>query len=148
MRALGIDYGRVRLGLALSDPDGILASPLPTLPRSRRASDDFHRIAGLAREHGVARIVVGLPLLMDGTSGTMATEAKAFADQVARRTRLPVDLFDERLTSSEAERAMLEGNLSRERRKELRDGLAAVLILQAYLETRAQGVDPAPDERG
>ena len=148
MRALGIDYGRVRLGLALSDEEGILASPLPPLLRSRRAREDFHHIARFAREHGVARIVVGLPLLMDGTSGTMATEAKAFADQVARRTRLPVDLFDERLTSSEAERAMLEGNLSRERRKELRDGLAAVLILQAYLETRAQGVDPAPDERG
>jgi putative Holliday junction resolvase len=147
MRTLGIDYGRVRLGFALSDPDGILASPLPTLPRSRRASDDFHHIARFAREHGVARIVVGLPLLMDGTSGTMANEAKAFADLVARRTRLPVDLFDERLTSSEAERAMLEGNLSRERRKELRDGLAAVLILQAYLD-RPQGGGPTPDEEG
>jgi putative Holliday junction resolvase len=143
MRILGIDYGRVRLGLALSDPDGILASPLPTLPRSRRASDDFHRIAGLAREHGVARIVVGLPLLMDGTSGTMANEAKTFADQVALHSRLPVDLFDERLTSSEAERAMLEGDLSRERRKELRDGLAAVLVLQAYLG--AQERAPAPN---
>jgi putative Holliday junction resolvase len=148
MRVLGIDYGRVRLGLALSDEDGILASPLPTLPRSRHPRDDFHRIARLAREHSVARIVVGLPLLMDGTSGTMATEAKAFADQVADHTRLPVDLFDERLTSSEAERAMLEGNLSRERRKELRDGLAAVLILQAYLETRLQEGGPARDEGG
>jgi putative Holliday junction resolvase len=146
MRILGIDYGRVRLGLALSDPDGILASPLPTLARSRRAREDLDPIARLAREHGVARIVVGLPLLMDGTNGTMANEAKAFADQVARRTRLPVDLFDERLTSSEAERAMLEGNLSRERRRELRDGLAAVLILQAYLETRSHEGRPAPDE--
>ncbi len=145
MRILGIDYGRVRLGLALSDEEAILASPLPTLPRSRRSCDDFHHIARLAREHGVAHIVVGLPLLMDGTSGTMAAEAKAFADQVAHHSHLPVDLFDERLTSSEAERAMLEGNLSRERRKELRDGLAAVLILQAYLETRAQERDPAPN---
>jgi putative Holliday junction resolvase len=148
MRTLGIDYGRVRLGLALSDPDGILASPLPTLSRSRRAREDFDHIARLAREHGVARIVVGLPLLMDGTDGTMANEATAFAGQVADRTNLPVDLFDERLTSSEAERAMLEGNLSRERRKRLRDGLAAVLILQAYLETRLQGGCPAPDEAG
>jgi putative Holliday junction resolvase len=148
MRILGIDYGRVRLGLALSDPDGILASPLPTLSRSRRTCEDLDPIARLAREHGVARIVVGLPLLMDGTNGTMANEAKTFADQVAKRTRLPVDLFDERLTSSEAERAMLEGNLSRERRRELRDGLAAVLILQAYLETRSHGGRPAPEEGG
>jgi putative Holliday junction resolvase len=148
MRILGIDYGRVRLGLALSDEEAILASPLPTLPRSRRSCDDFHHIARLAREHSVTRIVVGLPLLMDGTNGTMANEAEGFAGQVAQRTRLPVDLFDERLTSSEAERAMLEGNLSRERRKELRDGLAAVLILQAYLETHPQGGGPAPNEGG
>jgi putative Holliday junction resolvase len=148
MRILGIDYGRVRLGLALSDPDGVLASPLPTLSRSRRTRGDFHHIARLAREHGVARIVVGLPLLMDGTNGTMANEATAFADQVADHTRLPVDLFDERLTSSEAERAMLEGNLSRERRKRLRDGLAAVLILQAYLDAHLQEGGPAPDEAG
>jgi putative Holliday junction resolvase len=130
MRVLGIDYGRVRVGLALSDEDGILASPLPALARSRR---DIDEIARLIRERDVARVVVGLPLLMDGTRGTMAEEACAFANRVAQKTNLPVDLLDERWTSSEAERAMLEGNLSRRRRKELRDGLAAVLVLQAYL---------------
>ncbi len=130
MRVLGVDYGRVRLGLALSDEDGILASPLPALARSRRDVDDIVR---LTREREVGRVVVGLPLLMSGKDGTMAEEARAFAAQIADRTRLPVDLLDERWTSSEAERAMLEGNLSRERRKELRDGLSAVLILQAYL---------------
>lgn len=141
MRVLGIDYGRARLGLALSDEEGILASPLPTLARSRRDVDD---IARLVREREVACVVVGLPLLMNGTDGTMAEEARAFAARVADRTRLPVDLLDERWTSSEAERAMLEGNLSRERRKELRDGLSAVLILQAYLARRRADRDPRP----
>jgi putative Holliday junction resolvase len=138
MRVLGVDYGRVRLGLALSDEDGILASPLPTLARSRR---DVDEIARLAREREVERVVVGLPLLMSGTDGTMAEEARAFAARIADRTRLPVDLLDERWTSSEAERAMLEGNLSRKRRKELRDGLSAVLILQAYLAGRRADQD-------
>ncbi len=140
MRVLGIDYGRVRLGLALSDEDGILASPLPALARSRR---DIDEIARLVRERRVQRIVVGLPLLMDGTRGTMAEEARAFATRVADKTSHPVDLLDERWTSAEAERAMLEGNLSRERRKQLRDGLAAVLILQAYLA--GQIADPSPE---
>lgn len=141
MRVLGIDYGRVRLGLALSDEDGVLASPLPPLARSHRDVDEITR---LVRERKVERIVVGLPLLMDGTKGTMAEEARAFADRVAAGTSRPVDLLDERWTSSEAERAMLEGNLSRERRKELRDGLAAVLILQAYLATQRADPDSRP----
>ncbi|MCX6099867.1 MAG: Holliday junction resolvase RuvX [Candidatus Bipolaricaulota bacterium] len=141
MRVLGIDYGRVRVGLALSDEEGILASPLPALARSRRDVDD---IAWLAQEREVGCIVVGLPLLMNGTDGTMAEEARAFATRIADRTHLPVDLLDERWTSSEAERVMLEGNLSRERRKELRDGLAAVLILQAYLARRRADPDLRP----
>jgi putative holliday junction resolvase len=141
MRVLGIDYGRVRVGLALSDEEGILASPLPALARSHRDVDD---IARLAREREVGCIVVGLPLLMNGTNGTMAEEARAFAARIEDRTHLPVDLLDERWTSSEAERAMLEGNLSRERRKELRDGLSAVLILQAYLARRRADPDLRP----
>jgi putative holliday junction resolvase len=134
MRVLAIDYGRVRLGLALSDEEGVLATPLPALARSPR---DLTQILELTRQRSVSRIVVGLPLLMDGRVGTMAEEARAFARQVEDSTSLPVDLLDERWTSAEAERAMLEGNLSRERRKELRDGLAAVLILQAYLDRSA-----------
>jgi len=134
MRVLAIDYGRVRLGLAVSDEDGIVATPLPALPRSRR---DVEAIEALAHERCVERIVVGLPLHMSGAHGTMAEEATTFASRVREQTGLPVDLFDERWTSSEAERAMLEGDLSRQRRKTLRDGLAAVLLLQAYLAANA-----------
>ncbi len=140
MRILGIDYGRVRLGLALSDEEGILASPLPPLARSHR---DAERVAEIVQGRNVGRIVVGLPLRMDGLAGTMAEEAQAFAHEIQKHTGLPVDLVDERWTSSEAERAMLEGDLSRERRRQLRDGLAAVLILQTYLAMNAPRRDSA-----
>jgi putative Holliday junction resolvase len=137
MRVLGIDYGRKRLGLALSDEDEILASPLATWRRARSVQTDFANLSRLAREHGVVRVVVGLPLHMDGTAGEMAREATAFAQGLARESQLPVETFDERLSSSEAERAMLEGDLSRRQRKENRDMLAAVLILQGFLSRAA-----------
>ncbi len=135
MRVLAIDYGRVRLGLALSDEEGVLASPLPPLLRS---SADVGRIRDLVQERGVERIVVGLPLHMNGTAGTMAEEAQTFAEQIRASTGCSVDLFDERWTTAEAERVLIEGNVSRTRRRGLRDGLAAVLILQAYLERSAR----------
>ncbi len=143
MRTLGIDYGRARLGLAVTDAEGIVARPLPAL---RRSSHDLKDIAALIRENAVCRIVVGLPLHMDGTEGEMAGEARAFAARVAESTGLGVDLFDERWTSAEAERAMLEGDLSRRRRKELRDGLSAVLLLQAYgAQSAARAGEPERD---
>lgn len=129
MRILGIDYGRARLGLALTDEDGIIATPLPALVRSARDADE---IAALARERSVGRIVVGLPLHMDGRRGEMVNEAEAYAERIRQRTGVPVDLFDERWTTSEAERALVEGNVRRSRRREVRDGLAAVLLVQAY----------------
>jgi len=136
MRVLGIDYGRRRLGLALSDEDGVLASPLPALHRDRSGSldRDIARLKRLIEEHNAAESVVGHPLNMDGSRGEMAREAEAFAEALRSATNRSVHLFDERLTSAEAERAMLEGNLSRRRRKELRDSLAATLILQGYLD--------------
>ncbi|MEW5825392.1 MAG: Holliday junction resolvase RuvX [Candidatus Bipolaricaulota bacterium] len=133
MRTLGIDYGRRRHGLALSDEDGLIARPLEPLRRSRSEDEDLARLISLASAHGVVRIVVGLPLLPDGTHGTMAQEAREFAERVGAATGLAVEVFDERGSSAEAERALLEGNVSRRRRKSLRDGLSAVLILQGYL---------------
>lgn len=136
MRILAVDYGRVRLGLAVSDEDEVLASPLPALARTRQ---DMDAIARIVESYSAGRMVVGLPLSMDGTDGVMAQEARAFAARLSERVGLPVDLFDERWTSSEAERVMIEGDLSRKKRRELRDGLAAVLILQAYLARRTLG---------
>lgn len=144
MRVLAIDYGRVRLGLAVSDEERVLASPLPPL---RRALRDVDEIGRLAREWAVGHIVVGLPVSMSGTEGEMACEARAFAARVAERTNLPVSLFDERWTSTEAERVLVEADVPRRRRRELRDGLAAVLTLQAYLarETQPDTGRPAED---
>ena len=139
MRVLGIDYGRRRLGLALSDEDAILASPMPTLQRDRSSRRDVSRLKAIVARHDVAEIVVGLPLNMNGTRGEMVEEVEVFAATLRTRLNLPVRLFDERLTSQEAERVMLEANLPRRRRKELRDSLAATLILQGYLDRSRAG---------
>jgi len=141
MRLLGIDYGRKRLGLALSDEGGILASPLPARIRSRSETDDIAFLKDLTRERGVERIVVGLPLNMDGSSGEMAEEALRFAALLEGEIGIPVATIDERLTSVEADRVLIEGGFSRQRRKGLRDSLAAVLILQAYLDRLRTGPD-------
>lgn len=134
MRVLGIDYGRRRIGLALSDEAGVLASPLPTYVRGQSEARDIAALASLIDKHGVTAIVVGLPLNMDGSHGEMAREAEAFADRIRQETALPVGLFDERLTTTEAERVLLEADLPRRRRRELRDSLSAVLILQGHLD--------------
>ena len=136
MRVLGIDYGRRRIGLALSDEEGILASPFPIYVRGRSEARDIAALTSLIDKHGVEAVVVGLPLNMNGSRGEMAREAAAFADRIRQETALPVELFDERLTSSEAERVLLEADLSRRRRKDLRDSLSAVLILQGHLDRR------------
>jgi len=133
MRIPGIDYGRRRLGLALSDEDEILASPLPFLKRCR-IDRDLALLSDLIAEKNAKRIVLGLPLNMDGSCGEMAKEVLAFAAALREQTHLPVETFDERLTSAEAERVLVQANLSRKRRKGLRDSLAAVLILQGYLQ--------------
>ena len=133
MRILGIDYGHKRFGLALSDEGQTLASPLPVYQR-RRDKQDLTYLARLVEEKEVGQIVVGLPRNMDGTLGEMAKEVLAFVETLKKKTHLPIDTFDERLTTAEAERVLIQANLSRKRRKTLKDSLAAVLILQGYLE--------------
>jgi len=141
MRILGIDYGRRRLGLALSDEGRILASPLPARLRSGLGKD-MAFLAALAGEHHVARAVVGLPRNMNGSLGEMARETLHFARALQEKLTVPVIPFDERLTSSEAERVLVEADLSRSRRRAVRDSLAAVLILQGYLDS-LHGQQPA-----
>jgi len=138
MRILGIDYGTKRLGLALSDEDEILASPLPVRVRTTLA-EDMKFLASLVREREIGTIVLGLPLNMDGSQGEMARAVQGFADELERGCNVPVILFDERLTTSEAERVLVQADISRKKRKNLRDGLAAVLILQGYLDSQRQG---------
>lgn len=143
-RILGVDYGRRRVGLALSDPTGMLASSLKTLtvtgPKPALAG-----ITAAAREAGAVEIVIGLPINMDGSHGEMAKEVAEFARRLEALAGLPVKLWDERLTSGMAERVLLDADLSRERRKAVLDKLAAQLILQGYLDSRQPPVMPGDE---
>jgi len=143
-RILAIDPGRVRFGLALSDPLGIVAQGLPTYESAGRRKD-LEAFEALVREHEVAEILMGRPLQMDGTPGPMTEFAEKLAADLRDKTGLPVRLWDERLSSAEAERTLIAGNVRRENRKGLRDRVAASLILQGFLDARSSGFTGAPD---
>jgi putative Holliday junction resolvase len=144
MTVLGIDYGRVRLGLAVSDAGEIVAHPLPPIHRGRTDRGALHALRQLVVERDVRAVVVGLPRRMDGSCGTMANEVLAFTERLHEAVDRPVETFDERLTSVEADRILREGNVPQKRRRALRDGLAAVLILQAYLDAHRDRCGDAP----
>ena len=131
---MGLDYGEVRVGIALSDPLGLTAQPLTTLARTRSLDADLASLVALARGHAVARFVIGLPLGLDGSRGERARATEGFARRLGRAAGLPVETWDERLTSVQAERALLEADLSRARRRQVIDRAAAVLILQSWLD--------------
>lgn len=132
MRVLGLDVGDRRVGVAVSDETGTIASPHGVYIR-RSFSEDSAHFARLAQGVGARAIVVGLPLNMNGTEGEQARKTRELAEAVSREARLPLHYVDERLTSAEADRALTEGGFSRRKRKEREDALAAVLILQAWL---------------
>jgi putative Holliday junction resolvase len=140
-RVLAIDVGEVHVGLALSDEMGKIALPHGVL-RRKKLPFDLQQIADTARKVGAGRIVVGLPLGLDGRGGSQARRVLAFAERLQAVSGLPVDTWDERLTTREAERRMIEGDVSRSRRKKLIDQTAACLLLQAYLDRRNR-VEPA-----
>lgn len=137
MKILGIDYGRRRIGLAISDEAGFLARPLDPYQRTHSLRKDLEHLARLVREFEAGTIVVGLPLNMDGSKGEMAVEVDEFVGRLQECVKIAVVVLDERLTTSEAERVLLEGNVKRKDRKRLRDGLAAALILQGYLDSQS-----------
>ena len=135
-RVLAVDLGTVRVGLALSDPLRITGQPMGRLPR-RALRDDLSALIDIVRDNDVAVVVVGHPLLMSGTAGERALDAQTFADQLRAEIACPVILWDERLTTVQAERALLEGNVSRRNRRNVVDAAAAALLLQSWLD--AQG---------
>jgi putative Holliday junction resolvase len=135
-RVLGVDLGDARIGLAISDPLGLIAQPLETLD-CVGPKKDVQRVAARARELEVGVIVVGLPLLMSGEDGTRSLAAREFAQQLERRVgETRVVLQDERLTTVQAERTMISDGVRRRRRKATVDPIAAALILQGYLDSR------------
>lgn len=133
MRIIGIDYGEKRIGIAISDPLGITAQGLPTVERTN-IQEDMQKILNIIREKEVGEIVVGLPKHMNNSLGEKAQEVLAFVDLLKKHSNLPVSVIDERLSTVRAQRAMLEGNLSRKKRKDRVDMIAAQLILQDYLD--------------
>ncbi len=151
-RILAIDYGRRRIGLAIAESEARLAEPLATLDRVNRNAD-MRRLRELARKHGVTRILVGLPLRLDGTRGEMAEEAERFANRVRKQIGVPVELADERLTSWEAERRLEEefGRTARGRsrakgeEKISADSVAAVVILREFL-TKTAAPQAVPED--
>ena len=135
LRILALDFGSRNIGLAVSDELGLTAQGLPTCRRSNK-KHDFNHLRHVIREYGIGEIVMGLPLRMSGVEGIQAEKVQEFAEELRRRFKLPVHLFDERLTSVEANRVLRETDMSIRRRAEVVDRLAAVLILQSFLEFR------------
>lgn len=137
-RILGLDVGSKRIGVAVSDPLGITAQGLETIHRQNKRLD-FERLEKVVREYSVAEIVVGFPLRMSGAKGIQAEKMQRFADELRERIQLPVHLWDERLSSAQANRLLRETDMSIKRRGQVVDQMAAVLILQSWMDARAGG---------
>ncbi len=134
-RILALDVGSKTIGLAVSDALGITAQGLETI-RRRNKRTDFAALAGVIREYRVSELVVGYPLRLSGAEGRQSEKVSNFAEELRARFHLPVHLWDERLTSVEANRVLRQAELSIRKRAQAVDRLAAVLILQNYLEAR------------
>jgi putative Holliday junction resolvase len=135
-RILAIDHGSRRIGLAVTDPLGITAQGLETLQRKNNRAD-FGRLEKIIREYQVKEIVLGNPLRMSGQEGTQSQKVAEFAEELRKRFQLPVHLWDERLTSAEANRLLRENEVSMKRRVQAVDRMAAVLILQSFMQSRS-----------
>ncbi len=133
-RILGLDYGTRRIGVALSDLLGMTAQPFVVHTR-KSLKDDMLQLGVIVKEQQVTKIVVGYPINMDGSEGPLAREAKTFAEHIGKELNVPVELYDERLTTMQSERILVEeADMSREKRKLVRDKVAASILLQAYLD--------------
>ena len=137
MRIMGLDFGSRTVGVAVSDPLGITAQGVETVerPQENKLRRTLARLEELIGEYQVEKIVVGCPRHMNGDFGERAEKSKAFAEKLSARTGLPVVLWDERLTTVAAERVLSEAGVRRERRKDYVDKIAAVFILQGYLDS-------------
>lgn len=144
-RVLALDLGDVRIGIARSDPLGITAQPVGVLRRVGPVKD-LDAVARHVVEAGADRVVIGLPLLLSGEEGSRASEARAFAERLGKRLPgIAVELWDERLSTAEVERAMIADNVKRRRRRERIDALAATIILQGYLDAKSDGHATGPN---
>jgi len=145
LRALGLDLGSKRIGVALSDSDGRLALPFEVLQRSGDRERDHRRIAEMVADTEAEVVVVGLPISLDGTLGPTARRYMAEARRLRATLGVPVETYDERLTTVTAERALMEADLRGPARRKVVDKVAASVMLQSWLDRRAPGEDPPFD---
>ncbi len=138
MRVMGLDVGEKRIGIAISDELRWTAQGVKVLER-RDLPTDLATLKDLIEKMGVSEVVVGLPQNMDGTYGEVAKKVMAFAQQLQAAIAIPVILWDERLSSAQARRLLLQADLSRKKRRRVIDKVAATIILQAYLDSKEEG---------
>jgi putative holliday junction resolvase len=134
-RILAIDFGMVRMGLAVSDALGLTAQGLPTLVRTNKDAD-FRHLKSVTSDYAVAHVIVGHPISHSGEETEMSRRVVRFAEELRTRLALPVDLWDERMTSLEADRSLRESNMGGKKRRAARDRVAAQILLQSYLDRR------------
>lgn len=138
-RLLGLDPGERRIGVALSDSTGTIATPVRYIDAT--LENAFDMIRDLCFEYEVSGVVVGLPVSLDGSEGPSAQKARTFSESVRKVTGLPVHLQDERFTSHTAESALISGGVQRKKRKEKRDQVAAAVMLQSFLDRRSNDAE-------
>ncbi len=134
-RVIGLDVGEKRIGVALSDESGTIAHPLTVIARDGLGKD-LKEIEGIVQEYSPVEIVMGIPLNMNGTIGESARKVLSFKDFLEEELPVSVETWDERLTTVSSEKVLLEGDLSRKKRKKVIDKVAATLLLQSYLDSR------------
>lgn len=137
MRLMGLDVGNKTIGVALSDPLGWTAQGLEVI-RRKGLERDLQRLAEIIQEYEVHKAVIGLPKNMNGTLGPQAEVVQEFVKEFQAKLRIPVEMWDERLTTVAAQRALLEADVSRQKRKQVIDKMAAVMILQGFLDKAGQ----------
>lgn len=147
-RYLGLDVGNRRIGVAVSDELGLTAQPVLTLERRHNQREDLRRLGRLARKFGVAGIVVGNPVHLSGDVSPQAEKTRAFAAELGEVTGLPIHLWDERLTSREAHQILYEAGRPRQEHREVVDQVAAMLILQSFLEQGTGDRDQGSEKQG
>lgn len=135
-RIMALDVGEKTIGIALSDELGIIASPHDTIRRTESEKKDLRAVVSLVGEHDVSKVIIGIPIMLSGEEAVQARKVREFAEKLARRTNVPIEFWDERLTTVQAERALIESGKTREARKKVIDKVAASIILSSYLDTK------------
>lgn len=146
MRLMGLDVGDKTIGVAMSDELEISAGPLTVIRRTDSIKKDLNEVRRIAEEYMVGEVIVGLPYMLDGSIGVQAEKVLAFVEGLKNRIRMPIILWDERLSTSEAERILIAGDQSRAKRKLVIDKLAATLILQSYMNCPREESLPEAEE--